>query len=162
MYDHIVMRGMARVKELQGDPSGAKEWRNKAEARLRKDLTSYGHRRELARLLLERGSSPDLTEALSLMQAELHNRRDAETLDTEAWVLQKAGRFHEAQQSIREALKSGIRDPGLFYRAGTIEQALGNNSQAMTFFRLAQETDPTFDEKAQQSLGLGVGLLGLS
>jgi tetratricopeptide (TPR) repeat protein len=162
VYDHVIMRGMARVKELQGDKERAKEWRDKAEARLREDLTGFGHGRELARLLLERGSQKDISEALSLMQGELRVRRDAETLDTQALALQKAGRWREAQQAMREALRWGIRDPALFYRAGTIEKALGNDSQAIAFFRLARETDPTFDEKAQRALGLGVGLLGLS
>lgn len=161
VYDHIVMRGMARVKELQGDQAGAKEWRDRAETRLRQDLTSFGHRRELARLLLERGGSQDTAEALSLMQTEVSIRRDAETLDTLASALSRSGRWQEARAAMQSALGSGIRDAGLFYRAGTIEQALGNQPQTVAFFQLAQETDPTFNQQAQKALGLGVGLLGL-
>jgi tetratricopeptide (TPR) repeat protein len=161
VYDHVVMRGMVRVKELSGDKSGAKLWLDKAEARLREDLASFGHRRELARLLLERGGSKNIAEALTLMQIEVRVRRDAETLDTLAWALSGLGRWPEAKAAMQEALRSGIRDPGLFHRAGVIEQALGNQPQALAFFRLVQETDPTFDEQAQRTLGLGVGLLGL-
>ncbi|PSB32168.1 tetratricopeptide repeat protein [Stenomitos frigidus] len=162
VYDHIVFRGMARVKELQGDPQSATEWRDRAEARLRQDLTAFGHRRELARLLLERGRPPDLTEALSLMQQEVQVRRDAETMDTLAWVLSRMGRGQDAQQATQEALRWGIRDAALFKRAGTIAQTLGNTTQANALFKAAQETDPTFDEQAQKALGLGVGLLGLN
>lgn len=162
VYDHIVLRGMARVKELQGDLSQAQKWRNQAEARLREDLTGFGHRREMARLLLERGSSQDLAEAISLMQAEVKSRRDAETMDTLAWALSSSGRWDEAQEAMKTALSSGIRDAGMFYRAGTIEQKLGNQAQATAFFKKAQETDPTFDENARKALGLGVGLLGLN
>ncbi len=162
VYDHIIMRGMARVKDLQGNLSGAREWQDKAEARLHEDLTGFGHKRELARLLLERGHPQDLTEALSLMQAEVQTRRDAETLDTLAAVQARLGHWREAQQAMREALRWNIRDAGMFDRAGTIEQALGNSSQARSFFQLAQETDPTFDQQAQRALGLGVGLLGLN
>jgi tetratricopeptide (TPR) repeat protein len=162
VYDHAVMRGMVRVKELSGDQPGAREWWDKAEARLREDMTSFGHRRELASLLLERGDSKDVAEALALMQMEVLVRRDAQTLDTLALALSRSGRWQEARTAMQEALRSGIRDPGLFYRAGVIEQALGNQSQALTFFRLAQEIDPTFDEQAQRALGLGVGLLGLN
>lgn len=162
VYDHVVMRGMARVKDLSGDADGAALWRDKAEARLREDLTGFGHRRELARLLLERGSSADVEEALSLMQMEVRSRRDAETLDTLALAFSRKGEWQKAQQAMQEALRSGIRDAGLFDRAGTIEQALGNQSGANAFFRLAQETDPTFDENARRALGLGVGLLGLN
>lgn len=171
VYDHVVLRGMARVKALSGDQAGAKEWRDKAEARLREDLSSFGHQRELARLLLERGGSKDVAEALALMQMEVRvspksdryaSRRDTETLDTLAWALSLSGRWQEARAAMQEALRSGIRDAGLFYRAGVIEQALGNQPQSVAFFRLAQETDPTFDEQAQRALGLGVGLLGLN
>lgn len=156
VYDHVVMRGMARALELQGDSSGAREWRDKAEARLRQDLTGFGHRRELARLLLDRGSSKDVAEALSLMQKEVGFRRDAETLSTLAWALSASGRWREAQQAMQEALRWGIRDAGMFYRAGTIEQKLGNQDRASSFFRQAQETDPTFDEQARRALGLGL------
>lgn len=96
------------------------------------------------------------------MQVEVQNRGDAETFDTLAWVLSSLGRWREAQQAMQEALKAGIRDPAMFYRAGTIEQKLGNQEQAGAFFRRAQETDPTFDENARRALGLGVGLLGLN
>jgi pentatricopeptide repeat protein len=153
---------MARVKELSGDQAGAREWRDKAEARLRQDLIGFGHRRELAHLLLERGGSKDIAEALTLMQAEVRVRRDAETLDTLADALSRSGRWQEARAAMQEALRSGIRDPGLFYRASVIEQALGNQPQSLAFSRLAQETDPTFDQHAQRALGLGVGLLGMN
>lgn len=162
IYDHIVFRGMARVKELQGDTAQATAWRDRAEARLRLDLTAFGHRRELARLLLERGHPQDLTEALRLMQQEVNVRRDAETMDTLAWALSSLGRWQEAQTAVQEALRWGIRDAALFNRAGTIAQKLGKPSQAAAFFKLAQETDPHFDAQAQKALGLGVGLLGLN
>jgi len=162
VYDHIIYRGMARVKELEGDRAGAAQWRDEAEARLRRDLTTFGHRRELARLLLERGHPQDLAEALTLMQAEVKVRRDAETMDTLAWAYAQLGRWQEAQQAMQAALRSGIRDPALFCRAGSIEQALGNSSQAAAFFKAEQKTDPTFDNQARQALGLGVGLLGLN
>lgn len=161
VYDHVVLRGMARLQELQGNSSEAKALRQEAEALLRQTATghgsgSFGHRRELAQLLLETGRSQDVTEALSLMQAELGIRRDAQTLDTFAWALSSAGRWREAQKIMQEALSSGIRDPGLFWRTGKISQALGKQSQAKAYFQLAQQTDPTFDAQARRALGLGL------
>jgi tetratricopeptide (TPR) repeat protein len=157
VFDHVALHGMARMKELQGDQSGAKEQRDRAETLLRQhlDLNSFGHRRELARLLLESEESQDTAEALSLMQAEVRLRRDPETLDTLAWALFRSGRWREAKAAMREALRWGIRDAGMFYRAGSIEQKLGNDSQAVAFFQLAQQTDPTFDEQAQRTSGPG-------
>ncbi|MBI3660209.1 tetratricopeptide repeat protein [Candidatus Acetothermia bacterium] len=156
IYDHTALRGMARIKLLRGDTAGASELWDKAEAVMRRDIKNFGHRRELARLLLERGRPEDLSEALSLMEEEIKIRRDAETLDTYAWVLSRAGRSGEAQQAMHEALRWGVRDPVLFYRAGLIEKTLKNESQAQAFFKSVSEIDPGFDEHARQALGLGL------
>lgn len=164
VFDHVALQGMAHVKNLRGDRSGAEAQWNNAETLLRQhlNLKSFGHRRELARLLLARGRPKDLAEAVSLMQAEIRIRRDAETLDTLAWALSRLGRWHEAQQAMNEALRWGIRDAEMFDRAGKIEQALGNHSQAQALFQRAQDTDPTFDDQAQRTSGLRAGFLGLN
>lgn len=157
IYDHVVLRGLARLAELQGDHARAEAlWRD-AEARLRQDVTSgqFGHRRELARLLLERGRREDIGEAVSLMEAEAHVRRDTETLEVLAWALSRAGRLPQARQVIQEALSTGIRDARLSYRAGLIEQALGDPGHAEHFFLAAMQTDPTFDGTARRILGFG-------
>lgn len=157
IYDHAVLRGLARVKELQGDPQSAVRFWNMAEARLRQDVTTsqFGHRRELARLLLERARAEDLDEALDLMRREVRVRRDAETLYVLAWVLSENSRWLEAREAMREALRWGVRDARLFYRAALIEQALGRRAQAQAHFAAAMQTDPTFDEHARRIHGLG-------
>jgi tetratricopeptide (TPR) repeat protein len=156
VYDHAVLRGLARARERQGDRKGASRFWGEAEARLRRDVTSdqFGHRRELARLLLERGRPEDLAEALGLMRQEVYVRRDAETLHVLAWALSKKGLWLEAQRTMRETLRWGVRDAGLFYRAALIEQALGHRGKALFFRRLVTQTDPTFDEDARH-IGLG-------
>src|SRR3989454_2953908 len=157
IYDHAVLRGLARLAELQGDHNPAAAlWRD-AEARLRQDAApgQFGHRRELASLLLERGRPADIGEAASLMEAEGHIRRDTETLDVLAWALSRRGRLPEAQQATQEALRTGVHDARLFYRAATIEQALGRDTQANRFLELMRQTDPTFDERARQVMGVG-------
>lgn len=161
VYDHVVLRGKARLKQFQGDQAGANVLRAEAEALLRKTATghgsgSFGHKRELARLLLEGNRPTDVAEALSLMQTELQNRHDPETLDTLAWALSRSGRWREAQKVMQELLHTGIRDAGMYYRAGTIEQALGTSSQARAYFQMAQKIDPKFDEQARRALGLGL------
>lgn len=158
VYDHVVLRGMARVQDLQGNYFEAKKWRSQAEARLREDLVGFGHRKELAQLLLEGDRKESVAEALTLMQAEVYVRHDAETLSTLALALSRSGRWQEAQQAMNQARRWGIRDAGIFYRSGTIERVLGNPSQANKFFQYAQEIDPQFNEQAQKALGLGVGL----
>lgn len=158
VYDHAVLRGLARVRELQGDHSAATLFWDEAEARLRQDVTSgrFGHRRELARLLLERGRHEDVDEALLLMRMEVKVRRDAETLYVLAWTLFEKGRLLEAQEAMREALRWGVRDAKLFSRAARIEEALGRRPQALTYLASALETDPTFDEHAPRIQGFGL------
>jgi tetratricopeptide (TPR) repeat protein len=152
VFDHVVARSKARLMQLQGKQSEAIALWQQAEDLLRQENAnghasgSFGHRRELAQLLLERGLTKDVPEALSLMQTEVTQRRDPQTLDTYAWALARSERWHQAQNVIQEALKSGVREAGLFNRAGEIEKALGNQAQAIAYFQLAQETDPTIAE----------------
>lgn len=158
VYDHVVLRGMARVQDLQGNFLEAKKWRSQAEARLREDLVGFGHRKELAQLLLESDRPESIAEALTLMQAEKSDRQDAETLATLALALSRSERWQEARQVMNQARRWGIRDAGIYYQASTIERVLGNTSGANKFFQLAQQIDPQFNKQAQQAVGLGVGL----
>jgi tetratricopeptide (TPR) repeat protein len=166
IFDHTVLRSQARIKQLQGKKQEAANILNKAENLLRQENASghtngsFGHRRELARLLLEKNSTQDITEALSLMQSEIKIRRDTQTLDTLAWVLLRSGRTKEAQKIIQEALQLGVKDAGIFYRAGIIEKSLRNKQQALAYEKLALETDPTFDEQTRRTLGLGLENFG--
>ncbi|WP_310425636.1 tetratricopeptide repeat protein [Chamaesiphon sp. VAR_48_metabat_135_sub] len=161
-YDHVALRGLARVQRLQGNTAQANQTWERAVARLRSDLTGFGHRRELAQLLLERGQEGDRAEALALMQAELKIRQDPETWDTLATAYLQMGQLAAAQQAIQSALKSGIKDPGLFDRAAAIAQARGQSAQAQKYRESMGSIDPLFDAGARQALGLGVGLSGLN
>src|SRR5437870_12342966 len=89
------------------------------------------------------------------MEAEVHLRRDTETLDVLAWALSRAGRLGEAQQAMQEALHTGVHDARLFYRAATIERSLGHDMQVKRFIELMRQTDPTFDERARLVMGVG-------
>jgi tetratricopeptide (TPR) repeat protein len=147
---------------LQGNTIEANQIWEQAVSRLRADLSGFGHRRELAQLLLERGQSADNAEALTLMQAELKVRQDPETWDTLAAAYLQLDRLEDAQQAIGAALKSGIKDPGLFDRAAVIAQASGQLAQVQQYRKQLKSIDPTFDTGARQALGLGIGLSGLN
>ncbi|GAB4461471.1 MAG: hypothetical protein OHK0037_10590 [Elainellaceae cyanobacterium] len=187
LYAPLVQRGQARLKQLQNQPEAAiAHWAN-AERQLRQTLAAtaadpgspssgssnsdspssgslnsgsfgFGHQRDLARLLLERGNPEDTSEALRLMEAEVRQRRDADTLDTYAWALSQAGRWQEARQVVQEAIALGTRDAALCDRAAQIEEALGNPAQAAAYRQQALEIDPQFDQNAQNAVGLGAGL----
>jgi tetratricopeptide (TPR) repeat protein len=162
IYDHVALRGLARVQQLQGDTIKANQTWEKAIAKLRSDLTGFGHRRELAQLLMERSQGKDLNEELTLMQAEINTRQDPETWDTLAAAYLKLGQLPAAQQAIESALKSGLRDPAITDRAAAIAQARGQLEQANKYRAQVKSIDPLFDAGARQALGLGVGLSGLN
>ncbi|NEQ31722.1 MAG: tetratricopeptide repeat protein [Leptolyngbya sp. SIO4C5] len=154
--DHAALQGLAQVKQLQGDEAAAAELWQQAEMafRLHQDLTTFGHRRELAQLLLARGDQEDLAEALDLMEAELEIRQDAETLNTYAWALMRSDRWSEAQTALQEAIALGTRDAVIAYRAGLVEQQLGNQAEADRYFQQATEIDPAFSQRDRQIWGL--------
>lgn len=156
VFDRTVDRGMARVKELQGDAIESRRLRDKAEAGLRQEQVSggFGHRRDLAGLLLEKGRSQDVAEALTLMQQEVKIRRDALTLDTLAWALSSAGEWEKADRVMAEILRSGIRDAGMFYRASAIARTLGKDAESRAYLQKAKEIDPSFDVRSAKALGL--------
>ena len=91
VFDHVALQGLWQAKTLQGDNAEAASVWQQAEIILRQDAYSntFGHPRELARLLLERGEIKDLPEAFSLLQKELANRQDAETLELLAWAFMR-------------------------------------------------------------------------
>ena len=159
VYDRLVDRGMARVKQLQGDAIASRKLLDKAEAGLRQEQVSgtggFGHRRDLASLLLEKGRSQDVAEALVLMKQEVKIRRDAATLDTLAWALSSAGEWQKADDVMAQIVRSGIGDAGMFDRAGAIAHKLGKNTESRAYFQKAKEIDPSFNSRSRQALGLG-------
>ncbi|MGB8700226.1 MAG: tetratricopeptide repeat protein [Thermosynechococcaceae cyanobacterium] len=162
VYDHVALRGIIRVKTLQGKVQEAEQWRDRAERRLRQDMATFGHQRELAQLLLERGQPQDLREALTLIEAEAQVRRDSETFSTLAKVLAKLGRWSDARQAMALALVPGIRDAGLFRQMAQIEAQLDHATLSQDWMQRAKQIDPAFDQRAENAQGLGVGLLGLN
>lgn len=161
-FDPLVLRGRARIQAAEGNRAAAEALWAEAEALLRQTLSeqsvAFGHERDLARLLLERGNPTDVPEALALMRSQIKTRQDAETLDTLAWALMASNRHMEAQQVIQQAIGLGTRDAALFDRAGAIAQKLGNQALADAYFRTVRAIDPQFDAAARRASGLGAGL----
>ncbi|HVI83929.1 MAG TPA: tetratricopeptide repeat protein, partial [bacterium] len=158
VYDHVVLRGLAQAKDLEGRRDESVRFWADAEARLRQDAASgaYGHRRELARLLLTRGRPRDLPEVFSLLKAELTVRTDPDAFDTLAWALSRAGRWREADRAAHQALRWGVHDARYYYRAATTAQALGNAVQARMYLQLMRGVDPAFDERGLEVAGIGL------
>jgi tetratricopeptide (TPR) repeat protein len=156
VFDHVALQGLWKADIVQDDTANAAEVWTKAEAIIRKDVysSSFGHPRELARLLLERGEEKDLPEAFSLLQRELNNRRDPVTLELTAWTFMRMNQYEDARTMIQEALSQGFQDAGLYYRAGVIEEKLGNADKAKQYFDQALTIDLTFNAEVWRKLEL--------
>lgn len=75
---------------------------------------------------------------------ELQARRDIYGYDLLAWALHKQGRNAEAKQAMAAALRMGTQDATLFFHAGMIERALGNNDAAREHLSRALKINPHF------------------
>lgn len=86
-----------------------------------------------------------LDEALAVAERERAARNDIYSADALAWCLYKKGRFDEAKNAIDEALRLGTRDPRLFYHAGMIALAVGDNQKGADYLKQALAVNPSFD-----------------
>lgn len=85
------------------------------------------------------------TEAYALAKKEYETRRDIYGADALAWAALKAGKLDEAQSAIKEALNLGTKDAKLFYHAGMIHRAAGDNRTAKDYLERALKLSPVFD-----------------
>ncbi len=91
--------------------------------------------RTLAIFLSTRGEKP--AEALRLANEELEARQDIFTYDALAWAQLANGEVQKARENMQRALAEGTQDARLFYHAGTIAAAAGDNREALTFLNQA-------------------------
>ena len=86
-----------------------------------------------------------LDEALALASRELEVRKDIYGYDALAWALYKNGRYQEAADAIHSAMSLGTRDGMLYYHAGMIYMALGDDLQAQAMLSQALSINSHFD-----------------
>lgn len=116
----------ARAHTALGETEQAKSLWQAAESQLRREIEvgSYGHRRELAQLLLERKAVGDAQEALRLMRAEFALRQDSKTLDLMAWSLMENGKWQRAQTLMKTLLERQADNAQSRQRLAQIESQL--------------------------------------
>jgi tetratricopeptide (TPR) repeat protein len=86
-----------------------------------------------------------LKDALHLALTELQSRKDIYGYDAAAWAYYKNSKFKEAQAMMEHALSLGTRDARLYYHAGMIAHALGNDLEARRLLEEALVINPHFD-----------------
>ena len=85
-----------------------------------------------------------LNEALHLSLAELESRRDVYGYDAVAWAEYKNGDFKDAQRMMEKAMSLGTQDARLYYHAGMIARAMGNDEAARNWLEKALAVNPGF------------------
>lgn len=111
------------------------------------DLQVYN--RQLANFYSEHDMK--LNKALELALVELESRKDIYGYDAAAWAQYKNGNYAEAQSHIQQALALGTRDARLYYHAGMIALALGEETQAREYLEDALAINPYFSIAGSES-----------
>jgi tetratricopeptide (TPR) repeat protein len=86
----------------------------------------------------------NLPEALGLAQKELEIRKDIYGYDALAWALYKNGRYEDALEAIKKALRLGTKEAIFYYHAGMIQARLGLEKEAAASLKRALEINPYF------------------
>ncbi|HJU54894.1 MAG TPA: tetratricopeptide repeat protein [Pyrinomonadaceae bacterium] len=84
-------------------------------------------------------------DAYASAKKEYAARRDIYGADALAWTALKAGKIDEAQAVIKDVLRLGTRDARIFYHAGMIARAAGDNVAARDYLQRALKLNPQFD-----------------
>ncbi|MBA2450390.1 MAG: tetratricopeptide repeat protein [Chloroflexi bacterium] len=101
------------------------------------------YNRQLALFYADHDLNADVAYANAV--AEYQERRDVYGADAVAWTALKAGKLAEAQAAMQEALRLGTRDARLFYHAGMIARAAGDEATARDDLERALALNPGFD-----------------
>ena len=146
------LSSLGYLYELTGRSEEAQELYDRSVAI---STSSEFHRRIYNRELVNFFANSDirLDEALRLAEWEISIRRDVHGYDALAWALYKNGRHSDAGEAIEKALALGTRDANLYFHAGMIYAALGENDRALAMLTEAFAINPYFD-LYQASIGM--------
>ena len=97
----------------------------------------------LSRLLLS--ENKDIALALTLIEAEMVSRGGIYIEDTYAWALYRSNKLNEANLAIDKALSWGTQDAKLFFHAGAIKFANGEEGKGIQLIEQALALNPNFD-----------------
>ena len=134
-------REYERVATLVGRPSGMNDGLHEVTPA----IGTHGHRLDRQYAIFCADHDRDMVGAYAAAIRDFENRRDIYSYDTLAWVCFKMGNLDEGKQSIALALSRGTKDPMLWFHAGEIYAAAGDDEKAKSFLNGAMAIDPHFD-----------------
>jgi tetratricopeptide (TPR) repeat protein len=118
----------------------AESWYQAIEQAAQDNPEPFNRQWTLFRLDHDRQVAP----TMSLLRDEIRVRQDVYGWDQLAWALYRTGDYAEARAAMTQALRMGTRDAVLFFHAGLIERALGNDVAAERLLREAVTLNPHF------------------
>ncbi|MDQ6694788.1 MAG: tetratricopeptide repeat protein [Chloroflexota bacterium] len=86
----------------------------------------------------------DLQNAARLAEEAAATRQDVHTLDTLAWARYKVGRYPQALEAEKGAMRLGTRNALFYYHLGMIYEKLGDHSSALQNVKQAIQINPYF------------------
>lgn len=98
---------------------------------------------EKAAFMADRNESP--AEAVALAEKATKERQDVNSQSTLAWTLYRAGRYPDALQAQKNAMRLGTRNALFFFRMGLIYSKLGDAGHARENLRAALDINPHFN-----------------
>jgi tetratricopeptide (TPR) repeat protein len=106
--------GLGEVYERLGQNEEARKQFDLVEA-IQKLYQSNGVSVDIEMALFDADRGRNLEQALATAKSEWQARKSVRVADVYAWALYRAGRYDDAQQMMKQALRLGTRDP-LFLR----------------------------------------------
>jgi tetratricopeptide (TPR) repeat protein len=158
----IYLARLARAKVGNGEQAAGLKLLKQAEGMIRTELKSggFGHRLELAKILLYRAKLEETSRAALVAEAEALAHEELSVRGTsDAWLTyaracrgEGGEKVHEAARAVREALLTGGSESEAFHEASLIELELSNPRRAAFFARRALETNPKFSPERSVEL----------
>lgn len=135
--------GIAKI--LGKDTENGNKVLKETEKLLRQEVskTNYGHRAELATLLVETGGRENLIEARKLFLEELEIRNSSEILLAYLDCLAAGEAWKEGYPFLQKVLTLGPRDKKVYELASLYESKLGNTVRAQLYADLAKNVKNT-------------------
>jgi len=143
--DHRALVELGDLHRFLGERAEAERCYEEVE-RLHRHLASQGVGGAMHMARFYADHDRRLDEALRIAEDDWnHGGRNVFDADTLAWCRYKNGRFKEARQAIRHALKRRVPDAAILFHAGMICARLGERAAAQRFLHQALSMNPRFD-----------------
>lgn len=144
----------SKLKQIQGEKDLAIEIQNQAEKLIRDEVNKngYGHRLDLATILLDRGQPKDISEALKLAEEEVKNRQGVLVLKVLAQAQLANRQKAQALKTMRQILQTGVRDSEYYLEMARVEKAVNNPRKAAFYMKEAVALEPQNQQLQKNAL----------